>query len=208
MTGLERHSVFLSASFPSGPRAAGFEPFDPGAIADAVTALVRAVLVAKGRLLFGGHPTITPLVLMVASELHIKDAVDVFQSRWFEEQVTRETRALEDAGFGSIHWMPKSPTREASLQTMREAMLGHKRKLVAGVFVGGMEGVVEEFELFPQFQPGVPRVSLVGPGGAAAKLPLAEARSVLGEHVTSRRYPFLASVLVGRLAGNDLREAD
>lgn len=48
-----------------------------------------------------------------------------------------------------------------------------------------MEGVVEEFDLFPRFQPTVPRVSLVGPGGAAAKLPLEEARSVLGEHVTS-----------------------
>ena len=199
MTGLERHGVFLSASFPSGPHAESFKPFDPAAIADAVTALVGAVLVAKGRLLFGGHPTITPLVLMVASELDIRGAVDVFQSRWFEKQITRETRALEDAGFGSIHWMPKGQTREASLQTMREAMLGHKQKLVAGVFVGGMEGVAEEFDLFPEFQPGVPRVSLVGPGGAAAKLPLEEAGSVLGEHVTSRRYPFLASVLVGRL---------
>ena len=207
MTGLERHSVFLSASFPSGPRAADFEPFDPGAIADAVTAVVRAVLVAKGRLLFGGHPTITPLVLMVASELDTKGAVDVFQSRWFEHQITPETRALGDAGLGTIHWMPKSPTLEGSLQTMRDAMLGHDQKLIAGVFVGGMDGVVEEFDLFPQYHPGVPRVSLVGPGGAAAKLPLAEARGVLGEHVTSRRYPLLASVLVGRLAG-DRRDPD
>lgn len=208
MTGLERHGVFLSASFPSGPRAESFEPFDPGAIADAVTALARAVLVANGRLLVGGHPTITPLVLMVASELDIKGAVDVFQSRWFEKQITRETRALESAGFGSFHWMPKGPTREASLRGMREAMLGHTQKLVARVFVGGMEGVVEEFETLPRFHPAVPRVSLVGPGGAAAKLPLEETRSVLGEHVTSRRYPFLASVLVGRLAGNDMSAAD
>lgn len=62
----------------------------------------------------------------------MKGAVDVFQSRWFEEQITRETLALEDSGFGSIHWRPKDPTQEASLQAMREAMLGHKQDLVAG----------------------------------------------------------------------------
>ena len=52
----------------------------------AEVAAAPAVLVAKGRLLFGGHPTITPLVLMVASELDIEAAVDVFQSQWFEHQ--------------------------------------------------------------------------------------------------------------------------
>ena len=200
MTALGRRRVFLSASFPSGKRGTRFEPFDPGAIADAVTAVARAVLVAKGRLLFGGHPTITPLVLMVASELEIEGAVDVFQSRWFADQITRETRTLQDAGFGEIHWTPQRATREQSLETMREAMLGHDRKLIAGVFVGGMEGVREEYELFRRFQPLVPRVSLVGPGGAAAKLPMDETRSVLGKHVESRRYPFLASVLVHNLA--------
>ena len=200
MTGLGQRHVFLSASFPSGERGAGFEPFDPGAIADAVTAVVRAVLVAKGRLLFGGHPTITPLVLMVASELNAKGAVDVFQSQWFNDQITREMRALQEAGFAAIHWTPERATRQESLQTMREAMLGHDRKPVAGVFVGGMEGVLEEYDLFRKFQPRVPRISLVGPGGAAAKLPMDEARGVLGKHVESRRYPFVASALVDRLA--------
>ena len=137
---------------------------------------------------------------MVASELEAKGAVDVFQSLWFEDQITRETRALEKAGFGVIHWIQQGTTRKQSLQTMREAMLRRDRKLIAGVFVGGMEGVVDEFELFEELQPRVPRVSLVGPGGAAATLPSDEARSVLGKHVESKRYPFLASVLVRRLA--------
>ncbi len=76
---------------------------------------------------------------MVASELNAKGAVDVFQSQWFNDQITRETRALQEAGFGAIHWIPERATREESLQTMREAMLGRDRKLIAGVFVGGME---------------------------------------------------------------------
>lgn len=200
MSGLARQRVFLSASFPSGTRASRFEPFDPGAIADAVTAVVRAVLAARGRLLFGGHPTITPLVLMVASELDAKGAVDVFQSLWFEDQITRETRALEKAGFGAIHWIKEGTTRKKSLQTLRHAMLDPDRQFIAGVFIGGMEGVLEEYELFEELQPRVPRVSLVGPGGAAATLPKDEARSVLGKHAESKRYPFLASFLVRRLA--------
>ena len=128
MTALGRRRVFLSASYPSGERGIRFEPFDPGAIADAVTAVVRAVLLAKGRLLFGGHPTITPLVLMVASELDVEGAVDVFRSEWFEHQITRETRALEKAGFGAIHWTPGRETQAKSLETMREAMLSRDRK--------------------------------------------------------------------------------
>lgn len=200
MNALRRRHVFLSASYPSGERGTMFEPFDPGAIADAVTAVVRAVLVANGRLLFGGHPTITPLVLTLASELDIEGAVDVFQSEWFEDQITRETRALQKAGFGAIHWTPEQATRAKSLETMREAMLSRDRRLIAGVYIGGMDGVREEYELLHRFQPGVPRVSLVGPGGAAARLPREEARSVLGKHLESKRYPFLASVLVRRLA--------
>ena len=88
---LRGRNVFLSASFPSGEHGRPYEPFDPGAIPDAVTAVVRAVLVAEGRLLLGEHPTITPLVLMVAAELDHKHAIDVYQSRWFEEQITPET---------------------------------------------------------------------------------------------------------------------
>ena len=200
MTSLEGQSVFLSASFPSGDRALPFEPFDPGAIADAVTAVVRAVLARTGRLIFGGHPTLTPLVLMVANELGTKGSVDIFQSEWFEDRITQETRALAEAGYGSISWTPKFPTREESLQVMREEMLGGDRTLIAGVFVGGMEGIVDEYELFLRFQPNVPCISLVGPGGAAATLPLDDTRDILGRHVRSRRYPFLASVMVDRLA--------
>ena len=200
MNSLEGQSIFLSASFPSGERALRFEPFDPGAIADAVTAVVRAVLVRTGRLLFGGHPTITPLVLMVANELGTKDSVDIFQSEWFEDQITQETRTLAEAGYGSISWTPKLPTWEESLQAMREEMLGGDRTPIAGVFVGGMEGIVDEYRLFLRCQPGVPCISLVGPGGAAATLPLDDTRAILGRHVTSRHYPFVASAIADRLA--------
>ena len=207
MTSLERQQLFLSASFPSGERGRRFEPFDPGGIADAVTSVVRAVLTKEGRLLFGGHPTITPLVLMVASELGRKEGIDVYQSRWFEGQITEETHALADAGYGQIHWTPKRGSLTDSLHVMRQAMLGHDQQLIAGIFIGGMEGIIDEYELFRSFQPGVPRISFLGPGGAAATLPVDEAREVIGSHVTSRRYPFVASLIADRLAARGQERA-
>ena len=200
LTSLEGQSLFLSVRFPSGARGQQFKPFDPGGIADAVTAIVRAVLVSNGRLLFGDHPTITPLVLMVASEVDGKGGVDVFQSKWFERQITDETLALVEAGYGTIHWTPTCATREDSLHVMRAEMLRSVPALVAGVFVGGMEGTKDEFRQFRKFQPDVPRISIHGPGGAAATLPLDEAKDILGKHVKSRRYPFVAAMMMDRLA--------
>ena len=197
---MEGQSLFLSASFPSGARGQRFKPVDPGGIADAVTAIVRAVLVRNGRLLFGDHPTITPLVLMIASELDHKGAVDVFQSNWFQRQITDETHALVEAGYGTIHWTPTCATREDSLHVMRAEMLRSVPALIAGVFIGGMEGIKDDFRQFRKFHPKLPRISIHGPGGAAATLPLDEAKDILGKHVKSRRYPFVAAMMMDRLA--------
>ena len=200
MSTLNQRSVFLSASFPSGKYAKDFQPYDPAAIADAVTAVVRAVLNAEGRLVCGGHPTITPLVLMVASKLRPREAVDVFQSLWFEDQVSRETLDLQERGFGRIRWTAKLDTEEASLKVMREEMLGLSKRLIAGVFIGGMGGVRDECHLFQRLHPDLPVVSFAGPGGAAAQLQTEETKSLFGKSLNSRRYPHLASVLVNWLA--------
>ena len=100
-----RH-VFLSASFPSGERGEKVRPFDASAIADAVAAIVRAVLLNGGKLLFGGHPTITPLVLMIGTELRVQKTVDIFQSQWFSEQITTEMWALAELEVGTIPGLP------------------------------------------------------------------------------------------------------
>jgi hypothetical protein len=84
---LEGRAVFISASFPSGDRGERFQPYDPAEIADAVTAVARAVFTVGGKLVFGGHPTITPLILFVAEEHRHLNAVDVFQSGWYEREI-------------------------------------------------------------------------------------------------------------------------
>jgi SLOG cluster3 family len=192
--------VFLSASFPKGERAEAFPPASAGEITDAVTAVARGVLASGGRLVFGGHPTITPLVLLVAAEMTTGETsasppVRVYQSRLYESDITPETWALERRGFGAIEWVDAAPgdtvgDNAGSLALLRHRMLTETRP-VAGFFVGGMEGIPHELEV---------AVSLLGedfhawplpaPGGAAATLPAPDVRdSEVAALVRSRAYP-------------------
>ena len=203
MRELEGRHVFLSASFPSGRRGEEVRPYDASGVADAVTAIVRAVLLNEGKLLFGGHPTITPLVLMIGAELRVQRVVDIFQSQWFSEQITEETRTLAELGLGTIHWTQRCRTLEASLTEMRRQMFGFVRPAGA-VFVGGMSGIRAEYELFGSIRPGIPRIPVAGPGGAAAQLPSAgdDVPKALRERVGSRHYPFVASLIVEACAAH------
>lgn len=193
--------MLLSASFPSGERASDVQPFDAASIADAVTAVVRAVLISGGKLLFGGHPTITPLVLLIGSELGVRHAVDVFQSEWFREEVTDETVALVKSGVGKIHWTSQMSTREESLELMRSRMFSFVRPMAA-VFIGGMSGMHDEYLRFGEVCPGVPRLPLFGPGGAAAQMSIdgEGIPEAVRENIHSRHYPFVASQIVASLA--------
>lgn len=169
--------IFLSASFPSGDRATQYPEARPGDVADAVVAVTRGVLTACGRLAFGGHPTISPLVLMVAAEHPSRDPrrVTIYQSRLFASLVTDETLRLEREGHGTIRWTDSVPGDSpdqglehlASLEVMRRVMLEEVRP-VAAFFVGGMEGVTSEYELARDLLPRAPRFCVAGPGGAAA----------------------------------------
>ena len=193
--------VFLSASFPSGERGEKFQPFDAAAVADAVSAIVRAVLVSEGKLLFGGHPTITPLVLMIGAELRVRRAVDVFQSEWFRDEVTPATWSIQGSDVGSIHWTPRLSSRDDSLREMRKCMFEFVRPAGA-VFVGGMEGILDEHKYFGDVLPDVPRIPIAGPGGAAARLSI-ETQVFPGDlrrRIGSRHYPFIASLIVDALA--------
>src|SRR2546423_479046 len=106
---LDARFVFLSASFPSGDRATRFPAPEAAEIADATTAVVRIVLASGGRVVFGGHPTITPLVLLVAGEMRgsylggaerhwpsDEPRVRIYQSEVFADSITEETRRLEE----------------------------------------------------------------------------------------------------------------
>lgn len=196
--------IFLSASFPSGDRGERYRPFDPSEISSAVTAVARTVFASGGHLVFGGHPTITPLILLVAAEHERRGAVDIYQSRWFDSEIPVETRRLEEMGFGKIRWTPRRSSRTKSLRLMRATMIRESRP-VAAVFVGGMEGIEEEWRAFGQRCPGKPRLAMTGPGGGAARLPVDEAVPVsLRQEFATQRYPVAAFRLVEFLGQSQL----
>jgi hypothetical protein len=198
---LTGRSIFLSASIPSGDRATQCVEARPGDVADAVVAIARGVLTGRGRLVFGGHPTISPLVLMVAAEYPTRDPsrVTIYQSRLFASLVTDETLRLEREGYGTIRWIEAVPgdspehglERLASLEVMRTAML-HEVKPVAAFFVGGMEeGITLEYSLVRDLLPRSTIFCMAGPGGAAAGFSsVGDMPNSLAESLrTSRLYP-------------------
>ena len=205
MANLEQAAIFLSASFPSGERGQKFKPYDASAVVDAVSAFCRAVLGNNGRLVFGGHPTITPLVLTISSELQVENSVLVFQSKWFEDQKLSYRDEIVRKKLGRIVWTPKATGLNESLQTMRKEMIDSIQYRGA-IFIGGMERVKEEYLMMTERWPSTPCVPVAGPGGAAAQLPTADCEHLgIGRWVKSRAYPFLAHQVVNTLVANGER---
>ncbi|HTI73102.1 MAG TPA: hypothetical protein VMF06_24215 [Candidatus Limnocylindria bacterium] len=154
--------IFLSASVPY--RKEWTEGVRPSQIEEFVVNVARAVFSRGGRLLFGGHPSISPLVASIASEYYKIDPqrkvrpVVTFQSELFRGQLPDETWDMYRLGFSSIIWRPDKGSKESSLTTMRSAMLGgwsaeeqSEHDLSpprAMLTIGGMEGILEETAIF------------------------------------------------------------
>lgn len=162
-------SVFLSASIPLPPPARDeryFETADQVAIRDSIRALVSAV-VPSGTIVFGGHPAITPMVrlLVLNKGLSIKRHIVLFQSKFFSNDFPPEVRDFENLVVVDAVW----GNREASLRLMRETMIA-SQEFAAGVFIGGMEGVEEEYEMFRYIHPKKPVYPIASTGAAALAL--------------------------------------
>jgi hypothetical protein len=156
---------FLSASIPDPRREpAYYETADLTAIREAIMALATVTL-KKDHLVFGGHPAISPMVLMVARVFDALDRVHIFQSQYFRDRISPENRQ-----FPRIVWTP--PVGDDSTQSLRE-MRTHmidSGAFAGGFFVGGMEGVEEEFQMFRSRWPQTPVFPVASTGAAARRL--------------------------------------
>ncbi len=157
-------AIFLSASIPVRP------PFDadarPQEIQSAVNALTQVVLGRK-KLVWGGHPAITPLLWAAAQSIGVKysDAVELFQSKFFEEDFP-----LENSNFANVNYVDAVENdRDKSISAMRDAMLS-SAEFDAAIFIGGMEGVHVEHELFSKKWPSAVCIPLEQTGGASREL--------------------------------------
>lgn len=169
-------TLFLSASIPDPERWSG--PFDPLEITDAVVSLARASLTRGYVLVTAAHPTIAPLLLYVAAEFPPEQVgrVRVYQSLLFEDVLPTATRRFEADGVGEVIWTEavegESPVPgewEGSLRQMREQMLVETEP-VAAFFIGGMEGIPAEFDLFTSLYSDRPTYAVGRPGGEAHDL--------------------------------------
>ena len=156
-------SIFLSASVPVVGRGNYFETADPFLIQMAVRELMTLAL-GRRRIVWGGHPAITPMIWAVCQDLGVRysDAVVLYQSRFFQEIFPEE-----NAHFANVFFLEAvDNNREASLLSMRRAMLS-REDLDAAVFIGGMEGVLAEHQLFTEFHSSSKVLAVSAPGGAA-----------------------------------------
>ena len=168
-------AVFLSASVPVIGRGSYHDTADPFLIQSAVREFVTVAL-GRRLIVWGGHSTITPMVWAVCEDLGVDYslAVVLYQSSFFDDIFPEENRR-----FANVEYV-KAVTgdRDASLLFMRKAMLS-RDDLVAAVFIGGMEGIIEEHALFTEYHPNAPTVTIPATGGAT--LELAERLGVLEE---------------------------
>ena len=162
-------SVFLSASVPLPPphrHEKYFRTADQIAIRDAIRALVSVVL-PEGTIVFGGHPAITPMVrlMVLDSGAAVHEHIFLFQSRFFEKQFPPEVRDFENLTLVDA----VEENLGASLALMRQRMIA-SREFTAGIFIGGMEGVEEEYALFRKMHPTKPAFAIASTGAAALLL--------------------------------------
>ncbi len=158
--------IFLSASVPKVGRGNFYENSDPFLIQVAIRELVTSVI-RRHTLVWGGHPSITPMIWAICKDLGIQYAerVRLYQSRLFQDDFPDENEKFENV----IYVDQVGNNLSASLAGMRYQMIG-RNHFDAGIFVGGMEGILEEHSLFAEHQPTAKRIILTAAGGAAQQL--------------------------------------
>lgn len=161
-------AIFLSASIPVRGRGDYYKTADPLLIQSAVRTLAE-VLLGRNRIVWGGHPTITPMLMEVCSLLNVSyaDAVTLYQSRYFEEEFPDDNLFFKNIVFTD----KVENDRDASLSLMREKMLS-RTDLYAAVFIGGMDGVEKESDLFSYYHPTAKQIFVASTGGAAQEMAL------------------------------------
>ncbi len=156
--------IFLSASIPDERKEKDIKYFntaDKTAIRDAVRALA-SVVIPHAHLVWGGHPSITPLIRHVLQTVGYSAAhrVTLYQSDFFKFQ-PKENEDIEN-----IVRTKDLGEREPSVELMRKRMLTEHHFSV-GIFIGGMDGVEDEYNLFRKCNPKALAIPIASTGAAA-----------------------------------------
>lgn len=160
-------TFFLSASVPAPDRDPKYHSTaDVVAIRDCIKALVSTV-VPSGQLVFGGHPAITPLVRLMIQrrKIEVRQHVIVYVSTFYTQDFPPALSKFEE-----VRTVPAvGDDAEASKAALRKAMIG-AFDYAAGIFIGGMDGVEEEYSLFRAAHPKAPTYPIASTGAASSIL--------------------------------------
>jgi hypothetical protein len=159
------NKIFLSASIPYPERDKKYyDTADILAIRDAVRALAT-VVIPNAHLVWGGHPSITPLIRFVMDRMgvNVKEHITLYQSLYFEKFFPEDNSSFEN-----IVKTEKTDIEKESILIMRKKMFT-ENDFKVGIFIGGMEGIEDEFELFSVAHPNA-IVLPIASTGAAAKI--------------------------------------
>lgn len=157
------NKIFLSASIPSPERDKKYyDTADILAIRDSVRALAT-IVIPKAHLVWGGHPSITPLIKFIMDKMNsdVREHVTLYQSLFFEKYFPKD-----NAAFGSIVLTDKKDNLKESIFIMRERMFS-ENDFKVGIFIGGMEGVEDEFEMFIDANPNAITLPIASTGAAS-----------------------------------------
>ena len=158
--------IFLSASIPSFGRKY-YEGSNPLLIREAVVAFTRVCMEYNIEFYFGGHPAISPLIYQIAKNYigDKKAPIRIYQSAWFKDMTPAEIKY-----YGNIVWTPKCESVESSVMLMRNQMFEENTDTCCAVFIGGMDGILDEAEKIRLKCPGVKMLPIASSGCASAKV--------------------------------------
>ena len=158
--------IFLSASVPyKGREYYGTE--NVFAIREAIIAFTTVCVQYGIRFDFGGHPAITPLVWQVA--MHTSEGktplIDIYQSSIFGNKIPKEV-----SNFEKVHFTEAvGNSIKESVIRMREIMFS-ENKTECAIFIGGMDGIIQEYEMLKERYPYARYYALSSTGGASSHL--------------------------------------
>jgi hypothetical protein len=103
--------------------------------------------------------------IAAAMDVDYGEWVRLYQSEHWHDQFPEDNRR-----FKNVTYTPDvNRNREASLLSMRQTMF-RDHEFIAAVFIGGMNGILDEYCLFSAIQPAARVVPVASTGGAAATL--------------------------------------
>lgn len=161
-------SIFLSASIPTPDRSPEFaKTVDTACIAAAVAALVHVCL-GRRRIIWGGHPAITPMIAIIADEIDVdyEKWVTLYQSDFFKDSFPEDNSKFSNI----IVTENIDSSREKSLEHLRKRMFT-ENDVECAVFLGGMEGIRDEYAMLKELSPDTRLYPLYSTGGSTLNLP-------------------------------------